>query len=148
MTNNEHSEGSVVNLECPSCAKDTEFKIETGIVCGSCSENMSGTFFTKKVPGAVTILCGSILFGAGYFGFQSGEEAADYSAQNYATVYKVMDMCMKGNAVDLTWEQYSRLTEVCGCVLDHAVRDLDDVEYAGEGYGVLFSKMSAHVEEC
>lgn len=145
---NVQNDESVIHLECPGCAKDTAFRTGTSIVCGSCSENFNGTFFTKKVPGAVTILCGSIFLGAGYFGFESGEEAADYSAQNYATVYKVMDMCVKGSAVDLTWEQYSRTTEVCGCALDYAVRDLDDIEYAGNGYSILISKMSDVVEEC
>lgn len=148
MTSLNKPKESVFHLECPACAQDNEIRVENPITCPNCSQDMKDNYFSKKVPGATVILSGSILLGAGFFGFQSGEEANDYSAQNYATVYKVMDMCVRGETGRRTKQMRDLFTDICSCAIDHAVRDLDDIEYAGVGYEILVSKMDATVEEC
>lgn len=114
-------QGSRVEITCPKCSKNTDFKVTDAIRCEHCEGSFSALRLAVKKTLLPTV--GALAI-AGY----AGHKLDDFLEPNRYPLeieYALVESCVQGVKRSDYWGQVEGKFELCSCALKHAQKTVN-----------------------
>jgi hypothetical protein len=121
-------QGSSVEITCPKCSKETDFKVTDAISCEHCKSSFSGLRLAVKKALLPTV--GALAL-AGYAGHKL-DDLLEPNRYPLETEYALVESCVQGAKRSDYWKLAEGKFELCSCALKLAQKTVNFKKFKDE----------------
>lgn len=124
-----------INIQCPHCNKENEFKINSGVKCEHCSKEITGFKYLKRAKtGLSTFLAGACIVVGGNV---VADKIFDENRYPIDKEYSIIESCVSSYDRPLKDNQFKNKKKICQYVLQETQKDFSYSKFKKDQVGFI-----------